>query len=175
MNSSVVGPILPIHLYDKDWSKIFTSKINAKTKLVGTTIVCLPSTDAGGLGPKIEGFFVTDKIGLSLLMSEKSIFRDHKSKYSAIVNGEYGLSKCILKNKYGIDCMLHRYQGINWNDKKNWDYNAQKHPSRKNSFYGESINPYEVIFHKWYWANQSLVNFDIIDKLKINLENMFAR
>ena len=60
--------------------------------------------------------------------------------------------------------MLHRYQGINWRDKKNWLMNDQKHPSRHNSFYGNSINPYEVVFHKWYWKSDSEnpVNFEMI-------------
>ena len=40
--------------------------------------------------------------------------------------------------------------------------NNNLHPSRKNSFYGYSINPYDVIFHKWYWHNADTVNFDII-------------
>ena len=64
MNSGVIGPILP-HYFPKNihWSKIFTNKINGNIKLVGTTIVCLPPSDAGGYGPKVEGFFfMTDKI-----------------------------------------------------------------------------------------------------------------
>jgi ubiquinone/menaquinone biosynthesis C-methylase UbiE len=30
---------------------------------------------------------------------------------------------------------------------------------------GESINPFEVVFHKWYWHNpdDSMVSFDIVD------------
>ena len=41
------------------------------------------------------------------------MFNDNK--YSAIVNGEYGLSKCILENGYSIDCMLPKYQNIDLN------------------------------------------------------------
>ena len=46
--------------------------------------------------------------------------------------------------------------------------NNNKHPSRKNSFYGHSLNPYELIFHKWYWApgdpnyDTNPCNFEII-------------
>ena len=40
--------------------------------------------------------------------------------------------------------------------------NHNKHPSRKNSFFNNSINPYEVIFHKWFWHGSDNVNFDII-------------
>ena len=55
-----------------------------------------------------------------------------------------------------------QYQGKDWTDKKNWKLNAMCHPSRKNSFYGHSILPYEVIFHKWYWHGSENVNFEII-------------
>jgi len=161
MNSGAFGPVLSY--YDKHWSTIFINKINEKVKLVGTTIVCLPETDAGGYGPKVEGFFfMTDSIGLNILRSEPTIFCEHPTKYSAIVNGEYGISNCILKNGYSMDCMLPQYQNIDWTDAKNYTLNNNIHPSRKNSFFGKSINPYNVIFHKWYWHNEPTVHFNMI-------------
>lgn len=161
MNSGVIGPILP-NYFKGDWTSIFINKITENVKLVGTTIVCLPPKDLGGYGPKVEGFFfMVDAIGLHLLENE-NIFCNHKDKKSAIINGEYGLSRCILKNGYSIDCMLPRYQNIDWTDKSNYKLNNNKHPSRKNSFFGESINPYDVIFHKWFWHGEDSVNFDIV-------------
>jgi len=165
MNSGVIGPIMPHYVSDIHWSNIFIKKINDRVKLVGTTIVCLPSSDLGGYGPKVEGFFfMTDAFGLDLMIKEGTIFCNHPNKVSAIVNGEYGLSNCILKNGYSIDCMLHKYQNIDWRNTENWDLNRNIHPSRKNSFHGCSINPYEVIFHKWFWHGLETVNFDIIDQ-----------
>ena len=165
INSGVIGPILPTNFTESHWSNMFIKKINDRVKLVGTTIVCLPHHDAGGYGPKVEGFcFMTDKIGLELLKNQQTIFCNHPDKYSAIVNGEYGLSNCILKNGYSIDCMLHKYQNIDWTDSKNYNLNNNVHPSRKNSFFGKSIDPYEVIFHKWYWKGLPRVNFEIIDR-----------
>ena len=123
MNSGVCGTIIPNYLKDVNWSTYFISKINDKVKLVGTTLCCLPHTDAGGYGPKVEGFFfATDVKGLSILFKEKTIFQIHENKYSAIVNGEYGLSNCLLKNGYSIDCMISKYR-IDWTDKKNWNMN----------------------------------------------------
>lgn len=163
MNSGVIGPILPHYFTETHWSKIFINKITDSVKLVGTTIVCLPHHDAGEYGPKVEGFFfMVDKIGLKLILKKKTIFCNHVSKYDAIVNGEYGLSNCILANGYSIDCMIPQYNNIDWTDSKNYNLNNNIHPSRKNSFYGNSINPYDVIFHKWYWHNCENVNFDII-------------
>lgn len=166
MNSGVIGPIIP-HFWNTKlphWSQIFFNKITDKVKLVGTTIACLPESDAGGLGPKVEGFFfMTDKIGLDMLMKKKTIFCNHPTKFSAIVYGEYGLSNCILENGYTIDCMIPEYQGVDWKDKTNWNKNNQRHPSRPSSFYGRTLNPYDLIFHKWYWHGiKEYVNFELI-------------
>jgi hypothetical protein len=170
MNSGVIGPILPY--YNKQhWSQFFIKKINDVVKLVGTTIVCLPHTDDGGYGPKVEGFFfMLDKVGLSVLKADGTVFCNHSDKYTAIINGEYGLSRCILQHGYSIDCMLPKYQNINWRNPKNYGLNSNQHPSRSNSFFGTSINPYDVIFHKWYWSyNNDKVNFNIIEEyVKLN-------
>ncbi len=169
MNSGVIGPILPHYLEEnnsKHWTEYFTNKINDKIKLVGTTIVCMKEKDLKLYGPRVEGFFfLTDQIGLNLLKEDGNIFKNHQTKFGAVINGEYGLGRCILKNGYTMDCMLNIYQNIDWRDKENWHKNDYKHPSRYNSFYGKSINPYEVIFHKWYWHEEkNLVNFDLIDE-----------
>ena len=107
---------------------------------------------------------MVDKIGLALLQNQGTIFCNHPNKGSAIVHGEYGLSNCILNNGYTIDCMLDKYKNVDWKDVTNYNLNNNAHPSRKNSFYGTSINPYEVIFHKWFWHGHETVNFDIIEK-----------
>jgi hypothetical protein len=163
INSGVIGPIIPHYFTETHWTNIFIKKINERVKLVGTSIVCLPHTDDGGYGPKVEGFFfMVDNIGLELLKEQQNIFCNHKDKYSAIIHGEYGLSNCILKNGYTIDCMLPKYQNIDWTNNINYKLNNNNPPSRKNSFYGYSINPYDVIFHKWHWHYKEDVNFEII-------------
>jgi hypothetical protein len=164
MNASVIGPIHPdLHV---DWVQIFRTRfMRDEIGLLGTTIVCLPAHDAGGLGPRVEGFFwCTDYEGLSAILAEKTILRQHPTKYSAIVSGEYGLSRCILRHGRNLGCMLNRYQGIDWRDPKEWYHNNQQHPSRHNTFYGASIDPYEVIFHKWFWHGNQTVQYDIIEK-----------
>jgi hypothetical protein len=163
-NSGVIGPILP-HYFRGHWSDIFIGKINNVVKLVGTSIVCLPNTDEGGFGPKVEGFFfAVDALGLNLLKAEETIFCNHKTKDDAVLNGEYGLSKCIFKHGYSIDCMIRKYQNIDWRDPINYYMNRNLHPSRKKSFYGNSLNPFELIFHKWYWHGLEDVNFDLIQQ-----------
>ena len=62
--------------------------------------------------------------------------------------------------------MLKKYQGVDWLDPKNMHYNSGKPPSRTGMYFGESIDPFEVVFHKWYWHDNdtSMVSFDIVDK-----------
>ena len=171
MNSGGIGPIIPHYFTENHWTNIFIKKINERVKLVGTTIVCLPHHDACGYGPKVEGFFfMVDIFGLELLKKQQYIFCDHDDKHSAIVNGEYGLSNCILKNGYSIDCMIPKYQNIDWTNSINYNLNNNIHPSRNKSFYGYSINPYDVIFHKWFWHNNDTVNFNIIKEYISNQE-----
>lgn len=166
INSGVIGPILPYYMKQLPsfhWSQLFIQKITSTVKLVGTTIVCLPHSDAGGYGPKVEGFFfMTDQQGIELLLQKQTIFCNHDTKHSAIVNGEYGLSTCMFEHGYSIDCMIPMYQHLDWKDSTHYTLNQNKHPSRKNSFYGMSLNPYDLIFHKWFWRGESSVNEDLI-------------
>ena len=162
MNSGVIGPIMPAYITDH-WSEIFIKKLIGLVKVVGTSIACLKKDDLGGYGPKVEGFFfLTDSIGLNLLLEEETVFCNHVDKKAAIIDGEYGLTKCIMKHGYTIDCMIQRYSGVDWFDKRNWNINNNKHPTRKNDYFGKSINPYEVIFHKWHWEGKEPVNYDIV-------------
>ena len=113
---------------------------------------------------------MTDKIGLDILSQKKTIFRNQPDKFHAIVYGEYGLSNTILSNGYSLDCMIPEYQGVNWLDKSNWNKNNLQHPSRPKSFYGRTLNPYDLIFHKWYWHGvKEYVNFELIQPHIINV------
>lgn len=167
LNCSVVGPYLPSYFPKKlHWSTIFTDKIKNNTKLVGTTISCLPLSDINNGGPKIGGyFFATDDIGLQLIRNRQDIFVDHKTKISAI-SAEYAITKTIMHNGYNIDCLLNRYQNINWRDNKYWKLYERMFPDRLNTYDGLSIHPLEVVFHKWYWSDypNQLIFYDYCTK-----------
>jgi lipopolysaccharide biosynthesis protein len=168
MNSGVLGPFLPdTHPKDIHWTELFIKKITDKVKLVGTSIYCVPNIHPEFKGPRVEGFFfMTDNIGLSALLDQKTIFYNHTSKEDAIHHGEYGLTECIMKRGYTIDCMLEKYQGVDWLNHANMFYNSGEPPSRRGKYFGCSIDPFEVVFHKWYWhnPNDSIVSFDVVEK-----------
>lgn len=165
MNASVIGPLFRDGSLENDWVALFQDRFrqDASVRLLGTTIVCLPRTDAGGYGPRVEGFFFcTDREGLARLLAEPRIFYQHPTKESAILDGEYGLSRCMLRHGHNIGCMLERYQGIDWRQKKYWGMNENRHPSRAGSYFGGTIDPFEVVFHKWFWHGMPLVNDKIV-------------
>jgi hypothetical protein len=74
VNSSAAGPFLPAYFpRERHWSSVFTSRLDHRVKLVGPSIACLPPTDAGGYGPRVEGYcFTTDRTGLGILWREET-------------------------------------------------------------------------------------------------------
>ena len=170
MNSGVIGPFLTPEkrtlLGHQHWSTCFIDKLNNNVKLVATTIVNLPETDLGGKGPKVESFcFATDCIGLSCLINQRTIFTNYSNKEDVIVHGEYGLSRCIFKHGYTIDCLIPTYTGIDWTNTNNHMLNDCLHPSRKGSFFGRDLSPYEVVMHKWYWHMCPTVSLNVVLEL----------
>jgi hypothetical protein len=164
LNSGCTGPFLPNYI-NLHWTQLFCSKLTDQVKLVGSSIVCLPTTDLGGFGPKVEGFFFClDKIGLSLLWKKGNVFTSHKNKTEAILNGEYGMSKDILAAGYNLDCLIYRYKDIDWRDRKNWKCNDCKFPSRSNTLDGISLHPFETIFHKAHWHDKEDVRMKDVNK-----------
>lgn len=179
MNASVIGPLFRDPSSTQDWVELFHGRFKADTsvRLMGTTIVCLPDWDKSGKrGPRVEGFFFcTDKQGLELLMAESGIFSQHPTKESAIIHGEYAMSRCILDNGHNIGCMLNKYRGIDWRKEEYWGLNENKHPSRLGSYFGGTIDPFEVVFHKWFWHDMPLVNFEIVREHVEKRENLLSK
>ena len=152
MNAGVLGPCTD---YGVDWLPRVVKKLNAKVKLVSSSIVCLPESDAGGPGPHCESFFLaTDRLGIELLLSDPLALRLHATKREAILTGEYRISKLMRASGYDIDCLIPEYSGKDWRHPDNQRLNGGHHPSRAGSFYGKSLHPRCQIFHKWFWSYQ---------------------
>ncbi len=162
LNCSVMGPFMPTYVKGLLWPDIFTSRLTDKIKLVGTSIVCFSLEHRYGAGPYVEGFcFSLDKVGLCSVLKNKPVFTSHKSKDEAIYIGEYGLTEAILQDGHSIDCLLYKYNGSDWLDTKHRLYASKSnYPTRDKWYDGISINPFEVVFHKWYWQGFPLVGFN---------------
>jgi hypothetical protein len=165
------------------WSQAFLDKLTAlrpdttdpffhNDALVGTSIACLSKDDVAVqmdksfFGPKVEGFaFAITGEALAHVRKETNAFSSHKDKVSAIISGEYNLSRTVLlaPRKWGVTSLLKQHEGIDFRDQRNWDCNNNIHPSRAGSYgLGGDIAPLEVIFHKARWHDGDRVSENIM-------------
>lgn len=174
LNCGVVGPIVPSYMPQQwHWSLAFIDKLRGNVGLVGTSIVCLPPWDSGGFGPSVEGFaFAMTKPALDIVVSHGTSFRNHKTKVAAILYGEYALTDVVMRYGFTIDSLLLAYADRNWSDEKNWYCNNLHHPSRRDTYFGISLSPLEVIFHKVHWgaAGKNKRTQDAPERLPVMLE-----
>ena len=149
INSSLVGPMINS---ENHWSNLFINKINTNVKLVGTTIIKLPTFEL-----KVESdFFMTDNLGLNLLQNEKTIFTYNNNN----IDKEFEILNCISKHGYKLNCISDKYIDMTNNFNNTYDY----------------INPNDVIFYKIIIKNQLILKFDIINKFvksNIHINNFF--
>lgn len=151
MNSGVIGPFLPSYCKEDDWPLLLTNKINEKVKLISTCITCKHTSIT------CETF--------CFALETNSVFVQNDD-FSGCVATEDQLYKYILDAGYSIDCLLKRYEGIDWSDSINWNMQVNNFVSRANAYDGISIHPFETIFFKWYWKSPQLVSFDYVDKYR---------
>ena len=66
LNSSVKGPFYPTYMPpDWQWTRAYTDRLVGDIKVVSSSLVCLPTVDAGGFGPKLESWaFAIDQVRL---------------------------------------------------------------------------------------------------------------
>lgn len=166
LNCGVIGPILPTYFpHSWHWASAFLDRMKENIGLVGTSIACLPRKDRGGYGPKVEGFaFAMSAKAVDVVRLHGTSFRQHKTKVNAILQGEAALTTTVMEHGIGIDCLLLAYQGIDWFNKKEWNCNRNKYPSRENTNHGISISPLEVIFHKEFWRKRGSVMENYTDR-----------
>jgi hypothetical protein len=125
---------------------------------VSSSLVCLPTDDAGGPGPRLESWaFALDEAGLGAAL-EGGVFTIRGCKLctdtasSIVLGGEYGITTSMFKAGYNIATLLSRYaRGIDWTDPQHWSCNDNVHPSRSGLYDGISMHPYETVFVKASW------------------------
>lgn len=160
LNPSTVGPILPKYWpRELHWSAIFLERLRNGVHLVGTSLVCLPRKDAGGYGPRVEGMAWAATFSALAVAWKAGVFNCFHSKTTAIIDGEYGLSRAVLAAGMNLDSLLLQYGDVDWRAPANWDCNNNIHPTRNGTYgAGMSVHPLEVVFHKpsWMWDGQVL-------------------
>jgi hypothetical protein len=163
INSSVRGPFFPPYYlkfvadYKKEfekmfyWYYVFTKRITAKVKLVGVTISCIPI-------PHVQSYvLVTDFVGLKILLQpgahggsgSNGIFGCYAVKNDVSYLSEVASSTRVLGAGYMIDCLLTKYQQIDFTIQQNRDCNKRTNPYLERNLEGTQIDPYEAVFMKY--------------------------
>lgn len=65
------------------------------------------------------------QVGLEVLMQDRHVFACQRDRWDTIFYSELGSSLAILNAGYNIDCLMLRYQGIDWRNKATWDCNER--------------------------------------------------
>jgi hypothetical protein len=154
LNSGVRGPFLPAYLSGRlHWARPLTDKLSAGVKLVGATINCGRAWGTDPY-PHVQSYVVaTDATGLAVLQAAPGVFDTcHPDLLSVVVHSEIGGSRAVLDAGYNLDCLLTRYQGLDWRDPglagAGGACNAGFNPLLPGSHDGVDLEPLEALFVK---------------------------
>lgn len=59
-----------------------------------------------------------------MLWADNATLRCYASMGEVIHHAELGASALLLEAGYTIDCLMTRYQGVDWRDERNWNCNG---------------------------------------------------
>ncbi len=80
---------------------------------------------------------------------------------------EAGTSLALLQEGYNLDCLLVRYQGVDWRTRAGWRCNGDTPPGDLEGAYdGLSINPLEVLFVRHTTVAVELHSQHVLEALK---------
>jgi hypothetical protein len=120
-------------------------------KLVGPTIACAPLVH-------VQSYLLTtDFTGLSILLKDATsngrvdagVFGCYGSKNDITMMAELRISTLVLTSGYKIDCLLTKYQTIDFSKKSNYQCTIHRNPYGDKNMDGTSLEPYEVVFVKY--------------------------
>lgn len=76
------------------------------------------------------------QVGLKVLLNDANVFKCFSSLDEAIWHAEAGSSLAILNANYNLDCLMLRYQGIDWRqpDYRECNAGSGSHPSKSLAF-----------------------------------------
>ena len=138
INCSCFGPIFENNI-NKHWLDPFIDKLNEEKSVICSPCKnLLPEDDLGGPGYRIVPIFSLIKIDkniINLLINKQiysfnnnkkdgwynTVLGKKKDKIDAVLTGEYGLSKILLKNNYKISSLItgNSYSRIDFYNKNN--------------------------------------------------------
>lgn len=160
LNTSVRGPYLKNK--NKKWYDYFIPLFNENVHLVGTSInVCTNENFClhdkkykKKINPHVQSMFFCIDQKYFLELKKEDFFNEveiNEMNFTDIIrNKEVKLSQIAIEKGYNINCILSKYKNKDYVNMRN-DINPTSidgDPYFKNSYFSETIDPYEVIFYK---------------------------
>ena len=103
------------------WTEAFTTKLVGAVKQVGSAVSCEGAPrDGDAAGPwrsnphVLPYAWVTDAAGWALLHADPDVFKCYASDWDTRYHSDVGASLLLLKAGHNLDCLLTRYQGVDW-------------------------------------------------------------
>jgi len=156
INTSVKGPFLKDGT--KKWYEHFLELFKENVHIVGTSInICTLFKPA--VIPHVQSmFFIIDKMYFDELKKEDFFNEEEINNMSfndIIQKKEIRISQIGIEKGYNINCILSKYRDLDYLsvDKDINPTSISGDPYYNGAYFGETIDPYEVIFFK---ANRSL-------------------
>lgn len=87
--------------------------------------------------------------GLRVLQAAGSVFTCHASMLDTIWHSEIGASAALLEAGYNLDCLLAKYQGVDWRNSSFHRCNNGMNPMWEGRYDGTSLNPLEQASISW--------------------------
>ena len=142
MNCSVVGPFYN----NGHWLDKFEQKLIKDEAILCSTVMYVLNNKYKRT-PGYFNYFVNDTNILNILM--RNVLIKHENKFLCVNNGEYGLAKILLDNRYKITTLIYNY---NSNIKQGWKVD------RDNNLNNYSL--FDLVFSKINWRSLNGINRD---------------
>ncbi|GAX85088.1 hypothetical protein CEUSTIGMA_g12508.t1 [Chlamydomonas eustigma] len=171
VDSEVRGPFIPpsIKWIDSGLFPMVEALPSNRTALVGSIITCQGSEHPTASSAPKSGYGIPYVSTHSAILTqaafqlvlEGGLFDCKHPPHDGVLNDgdtngarsaesrhQYDLdaSVAVLRSGWGIDCLMIRYQGIDWLDDQHWGCNAKMVPTVEFGYDGIHLNPYEVVF-----------------------------
>lgn len=171
VDSSVRGPFIPGYAqHALHWTEAFTSRLGPRVGLVGAAISCEGAPRGGDAAGEwranayvLPYAWATHQRGWELLRADPQVFRCHADAWDARYHGDSGASLAVLRAGLNLDCLLTRYQGVDWVQKSSWRCNERVRPDAEMTYDGVSLTPYETVFVP-FSAGGALNNWTFVEQ-----------
>lgn len=158
LNSSVRGPILPV--YVSDWTESFTVSLNNDVGITGVSINILNAQGQEGnlysnyykkqapfCHVQTNAFALNSK-SLDILQKNNFWCSNLETKIDTVLHFEIRLSQLLLDHGLNLKCMLAPYNKLDYRTqvKEINQYSANGDVRYPNSYFGHSVDPYQIMF-----------------------------